>query len=76
MSGLVDPVNVQRSCSLFSRESLNVPEHAFDPGDHLMTGGIARFVEVDHTGADERFEVALERSTSDGDWCEMTGSDE
>ena len=49
----------------------NVPEHAFNPRDHLMTGGIARFVEVDHTGADEGFEVALERSTSDGDWGEM-----
>lgn len=36
-----------------------------------MTGGIAGFVEVDHTGADEGFEVALERSTSHGDWGEM-----
>ena len=41
-----------------------------------MTGRIARFVEVDHTGADERFEVALERGRSDRNWCEMAGSDE
>ena len=39
-----------------------------------MAGGIARLVEVDDTGTDEGFEVALERSTSHRNWCKMSGS--
>ena len=76
VSGFLNPVNCQYLYSLTSRAPFNVPQHAFHPRDHLMTGRIARFVEVDHTRADERFEVALERSTSDRNWCEMSGSDE
>ena len=40
-----------------------------------MAGRIARFVEVDHTGADEGFKVTLQRSTSHRDWGEMASSD-
>lgn len=40
-----------------------------------MTGRIGRFVEVDHTGANEGLEVALEGSTSHRNWREMSGSD-
>ena len=76
MSGFLYPANCQSLYSLISRAPFSVPEHAFNPRDHLMTGGIAGFVEVDHTRADERFEVALERSTSDRNWGEMSGSDE
>ena len=76
VSGFLNPVNCQYLHSLILRAPFHVPEHAFNPRDHLMTRRIARFVEVDHTRADERFEVALERSTSDRDWCEMSGSDE
>ena len=73
MPGFLDPVNCQRLGSLFSLASFNVPEHAFNPRNHLMTGRIARFVKVDHTGADEGLEVALERSTSHRYWREVSG---
>ena len=29
-----------------------IPEHALHPGDHFMTGGVGRFVEVDHPRTD------------------------
>ena len=76
MSGFFDPANCQCLFWPFSRASFNVPEHAFEPSDDLMTGGIARFVEIDHTGANEGFEVALERSTSYRNRGEMSSSDE
>ena len=27
-----------------------IPEHALHPGNHFMTGGIGRFVKIDHPG--------------------------
>ena len=39
-----------------------------------MTGRIGRFVKIYNAGADVGFQVALERSTSTGDWCEMSGT--
>ncbi len=56
--------------------SLFDPKHALDPGHHLMRAWIARFVEIDHTGADVGFKVALEWSTSHRNWGEMSSSDE
>ena len=76
MSGLFNPVNDQHLCLLPPRAPLNIPKHALNPRDHLMTGGIAGFVEVYDTGANEGFEVSLERSTSHGNWSKVSGSDE
>lgn len=76
MSGFLDPVYCQRLCLVFSAASSNLPEHALNPRDHLMTGRIARFVEVDHTRANVGFEIALERIATHRNWREMPGSDE
>ena len=42
---------------------------------HFMARRVARLVEIDHTGADEGFEVPLQRSTSHRNWREMSSSD-
>lgn len=76
VTSLFNSVDYERLCLLLSRALFNVPEYTLDPSDHLMTRRISRFVEVDHTGANEGFEVALERSTSYRNWREMPGSDE
>ena len=76
MSGLFNPVNDQHLRLLRPQAPLTIPEHALNPRDHLMTGGIAGFVEVYDTGANERFEVTFERSTSHGNWGKVSCSDE
>ena len=76
MASFFDSVNCQGLSPLLSQTSFRVPEHALNPRDHLMTGRIARFVEVDHPGADEGFEVTLERSAPHGNWRKMSSPDE
>lgn len=41
-----------------------------------MARRVRGFVKVNDAGADERFEIALERSTSYWDWSKVTGADE
>ena len=76
MSSLLNPVNDQHLCLLHPQAQLKIPEHALNPRDHLMTGGIAGFVEIYDTGANEGFEVSFERSTSHGNWGKVSCSDE
>ena len=40
-----------------------------------MTGGVGGFVKIDDSGADVRFDVALERCAADGDGSEVAGAD-
>ena len=39
-----------------------------------MARRVTRLVEIDHTRADEGFEVTLQRSTSHRNWSEMSSS--
>lgn len=50
-------------------------EHALDPGDDLMAGGVGRLVEVDDAGADVRFDVAVVGLATGGDGGVVCGAD-
>lgn len=49
------------------------PEHALEPSDNLVGGGVRGLVEVDHTTRNIGLDVARERRRSIGDGCKVVG---
>ena len=76
MPCLFDPRISSAPLCQYAFLSSDVPEHALHPCNNFMTRGIRGFVEIDHTGANEGFEVAFERRTSHWYRSEMSGPDE
>lgn len=52
----------------------DLPKDSLHPSHDFVTGRVGGLVEVDHTGADVRLEVTLERRSTGRDWGEVAGA--
>jgi hypothetical protein len=64
---------VQTGCYI---KATKVPQDALDPSYDFMTRRVGGLVEIDHTRADVRFEVASMRCASVGNWSIVGGANE